>query len=460
MQGDLLLLAAGPAATVNKALDAVRQYLAEQLGEIDASKHALLWVTDFPLFEYNADEQRLESMHHPFTAPDLASLPEGAPLFDANALAYDLVYNGYEIGALDTSSLAVRHPPSPRAGRVAIATAHLQGRGTCCIMGKSDASTADCSPTTTAAHYQHHPGFTTTAACSKSHLPFRPAAGGSLRIHKKDLQLKVFEAIGLTPELAQQKFGFLLNALDLGAPPHGGIAFGLDRTQAIAAAACSPQTITLKLQDTVACMQRVKARCVCIWHTAVLKHDYCSWPRTAAAADLNVQPSTCWGSCHHDTLARVLASPWGLYLPATSLCCLVCRLVMLMAGASSIRDVIAFPKTTQLARISRAHSTASHDTSGTAAPNLHSVQDWPANTNCLLALCICTGVFPGIQRDAAGFAKGQCLLQGQCLVVDAPAPVQDSQLRELHIQTVGKTRPVESDVVTSMLVSPDNTAQH
>ena len=60
LQGDLLLLAAGPAATVNKALDSVRQYVAGQLGEIDGSKHALLWVTDFPLFEWNQDEQRLE----------------------------------------------------------------------------------------------------------------------------------------------------------------------------------------------------------------------------------------------------------------------------------------------------------------------------------------------------------------------------------------------------------------
>lgn len=60
VQGDLLLLAAGPALTVNKALDAVRQYLAQSLGEIDASKHALLWVTDFPLFEHNLDEQRYE----------------------------------------------------------------------------------------------------------------------------------------------------------------------------------------------------------------------------------------------------------------------------------------------------------------------------------------------------------------------------------------------------------------
>lgn len=70
-EGDLLLLAAGPKAVVNRALDAVRQYVAGQLGEVPASKHALLWVTDFPLFEVNEEEGRLESMHHPCTAPDL-----------------------------------------------------------------------------------------------------------------------------------------------------------------------------------------------------------------------------------------------------------------------------------------------------------------------------------------------------------------------------------------------------
>lgn len=98
-QGDLLLFAAGPASTTNKALDRVRQFLGKELKLIDPTAHNLLWVTDFPMFEWNEDEQRLEALHHPFTAPnpdDLAA--DGGDLRHARALAYDMVYNGVEIG--------------------------------------------------------------------------------------------------------------------------------------------------------------------------------------------------------------------------------------------------------------------------------------------------------------------------------------------------------------------------
>lgn len=99
LQGDLLLLAAGRTAVVNKALDRVRQYIAKDLQLIDPSAHNLLWVTDWPMFEWNEDEQRLEALHHPFTAPnpqDYAAA--GGDLRNARALAYDMVYNGVEIG--------------------------------------------------------------------------------------------------------------------------------------------------------------------------------------------------------------------------------------------------------------------------------------------------------------------------------------------------------------------------
>lgn len=99
VQGDLLLLAAGPTPVVNKALDRVRQFLARDLKLIDHSAHKLLWVTDWPMFEWNEDEQRLEALHHPFTAPnpdDVAAA--GGELRNARAQAYDMVYNGVEIG--------------------------------------------------------------------------------------------------------------------------------------------------------------------------------------------------------------------------------------------------------------------------------------------------------------------------------------------------------------------------
>eukprot|EP00775_Hariotina_reticulata_P010539 gene10539-10699_t len=162
-EGDLLLFAAGPVSTVNKALDRVRQYLAKDLKLIDPSVHCLLWVTEFPMFEWNEDEQRFEALHHPFTAPNPADLgPDGqGDLQHARALAYDMVYNGVEIG------------------------------------------------------------------------------GGSLRIYRRDVQQKVFDTIGLTPEEAVAKFGYLLDCFEFGAPPHGGIAFGLDRLAMLLAGAPS-----------------------------------------------------------------------------------------------------------------------------------------------------------------------------------------------------------------------------
>jgi aspartyl-tRNA synthetase len=98
-QGDLLLFAAGPTPIVNKALDRVRQYLAKDLNLIDSSAHNLLWVTDWPMFEFNKDEQRLEALHHPFTSPNPQDVEAaGGDLRNARALAYDMVYNGVEIG--------------------------------------------------------------------------------------------------------------------------------------------------------------------------------------------------------------------------------------------------------------------------------------------------------------------------------------------------------------------------
>jgi aspartyl-tRNA synthetase len=146
--GHLLLFGAGDSPTVNKTLDRLRQVTARELNLVDPTKLNLLWVTDFPMFEWNADENRLEALHHPFTAP----FPEDAhDLKTARAQAYDLVFNGFEVG------------------------------------------------------------------------------GGSLRIYQPDLQQQVFETIGLSTEEAYEKFGFLLEAFEYGTPPHGGIAYGIDR---------------------------------------------------------------------------------------------------------------------------------------------------------------------------------------------------------------------------------------
>ena len=172
--GDLILFGAGPTDVVNKTLDRLRQVVAHQLDMVDESQLNLLWIVDFPMFEYNADEKRLEALHHPFTAPnpeDLDDLP------NARAVAYDMVLNGTEIG------------------------------------------------------------------------------GGSLRIYQRDIQEQVFTAIGLSDEEAREKFGFLMDAFEFGTPPHGGIAYGLDRLVMLMAGEES-------IRDTIAFPKTQNARCL------------------------------------------------------------------------------------------------------------------------------------------------------------------------------------------------------
>ncbi|WJX34317.1 hypothetical protein P8452_22442 [Trifolium repens] len=91
----MILFAVGHHASVNKTLDRLRVYVAHELGLIDHGRHSILWITDFPMFEWNDSEQRLEALHHPFTAPNPEDIND---LASARALAYDMVYNGVEIG--------------------------------------------------------------------------------------------------------------------------------------------------------------------------------------------------------------------------------------------------------------------------------------------------------------------------------------------------------------------------
>jgi aspartyl-tRNA synthetase len=150
--GDLLLVVADQQDVACRVLGQLRLDLAQQLHLADDAGDNFLWVTDFPLLEYNPELKRFQACHHPFTAPrdeDLALLEQQPE--QVRARAYDLVLNGQEIG------------------------------------------------------------------------------GGSIRIHLPEVQLKMFAALGISPQEAQQKFGFLLEAFEYGAPPHGGIALGLDR---------------------------------------------------------------------------------------------------------------------------------------------------------------------------------------------------------------------------------------
>lgn len=160
--GDLVLFAADQPKIVNDSLGNLREHLGEKLGLINRSLWNFVWVIDFPMFQYNEEEKRLDAVHHPFTSPkkeDVALL-ETSPE-KARAEAYDLVLNGHEIG------------------------------------------------------------------------------GGSVRIHTKEVQQKVFDILKISREEAVDRFGFLLEALEYGAPPHGGIAFGLDRIIMLLAGASS-----------------------------------------------------------------------------------------------------------------------------------------------------------------------------------------------------------------------------
>jgi aspartyl-tRNA synthetase len=156
--GETLLFAADAWPMTSRVLGALRTELGARLGLTEGSEWAWLWITDFPMFEWNDEEQRWGAVHHPFTRPT----EEWEERFDddpANALAfaYDLIGNGNELG------------------------------------------------------------------------------GGSFRIHEPDLQARVFALLGISPEEQRAKFGFLLDALGMGAPPHGGIAFGIDRMMMVLA---------------------------------------------------------------------------------------------------------------------------------------------------------------------------------------------------------------------------------
>ncbi len=176
--GDLLLFMADTPAIANEALGRLRGHLGQKLGLASKDDYKFVWITDFPLLEWDAEEQRHVAVHHPFTAP----LEEDIPLLDsdpgkARAQAYDLVLNGSEVG------------------------------------------------------------------------------GGSVRIHDQAVQSRMFELLGIGEEEAREKFGFLLDALSFGAPPHGGIAFGLDRLMMILTGADS-------IRDVIAFPKTQKATCL------------------------------------------------------------------------------------------------------------------------------------------------------------------------------------------------------
>jgi aspartyl-tRNA synthetase len=156
VEGDLMLVAADQPAMVAHILGGLRTRLAERWGLIPADAgNRFCWIVDWPLFEWNEDEDRWDALHHPFTAPKGEFDPENPG--EARAEAYDLVWNGVEIG------------------------------------------------------------------------------GGSIRINKPELQSQIFAALGISTEEAEERFGFLLDALKYGAPPHGGIAYGVDRFAALLA---------------------------------------------------------------------------------------------------------------------------------------------------------------------------------------------------------------------------------
>ena len=176
--GDILFFGADQKSTVFKVLGELRLELARKRGLIDEKEFNFVWITQFPLLEFDEDEGRFKALHHPFTAP----MPEDLDRLETDpasvrSRAYDLVLNGIEIG------------------------------------------------------------------------------GGSIRIHQEKIQKKVFKALNIPDEEAEEKFGFLLEALTYGAPPHGGIAFGLDRLVMLMAGRST-------IRDVIAFPKTQKAQCL------------------------------------------------------------------------------------------------------------------------------------------------------------------------------------------------------
>ena len=176
--GDLMLLVGDKPSTANAALGNLRKHVAQVMELVPENAFRFVWITDFPLFEYDEKEQRYGACHHPFTSPK----PEDEPILETDtanvkATAYDLVLNGNEI------------------------------------------------------------------------------AGGSIRIHDNELQQRIFNLLGIGPEEAEAKFGFLLKALQYGAPPHGGLAFGFDRLVMILTGSNS-------IRDIIAYPKTTRAACL------------------------------------------------------------------------------------------------------------------------------------------------------------------------------------------------------
>ncbi|MEW5821733.1 MAG: aspartate--tRNA ligase [Cyanobacteriota bacterium] len=176
--GDVVFFVCDKPKIVFDVLGRLRLHFGNKLNLIDRTSHKLLWIVDFPMFDWNEDENRFEPMHHPFTSPNSSDFEylDSEPL-KARALAHDLVYNGVEIG------------------------------------------------------------------------------GGSIRIHSKQLQNKILNLLGFSDEEAKEKFGFLMEALEYGAPPHGGIALGHDRIVAMLAGVSS-------IREVIAFPKNSQARCL------------------------------------------------------------------------------------------------------------------------------------------------------------------------------------------------------